>query len=113
MREGVRACLTLPRPSEDFVTTGFILAWALAAAGPAAGSVAAQITNPRLDLAHRIATDPGILAAVLEKNRVPESQDLIQKNDQEWQRNKDFPLRKELTHNACATELRKLVQPDP
>jgi hypothetical protein len=91
-----------------------VLALVLAGAQPA-GSAAgtAQVTGPRLELARRIAADPGILEAVAARNRSPESQDAIAKSDQEWQRNKDFPMRRELTSNACATQLRKLVAPDP
>jgi hypothetical protein len=83
---------------------------------PPSGPVAiatSQVAGPRIELARRIAADVEILAAIAEKNKVPESQESIQRNDQEWQRNKDFPLRKQLTHNACAAELKKFVQPDP
>jgi hypothetical protein len=91
-----------------------VLTWTLALvpAGSSLGLSTAQITGPRLELARRIAADAEILSAVAEKNRTPESQDSIQRNDQEWQRNKDFPMRKQLTHNACAVELKKLVQGD-
>jgi hypothetical protein len=80
-------------------------------AGSAAG--AAQIAGPRLELARRIAGDPEILGAIAARNKNPESQDAIQRSDQEWQRSKEFRLRRELTSNACATKLKKLVAPDP
>lgn len=89
-----------------------LLIVALAQPGGALGISTAQVAGPRLELARRIASDAEILAAVAEKNKSPESPDTIQRNDQEWQRNRDYPLRKELTHNACAAQLKKLVQPD-
>lgn len=91
-----------------------VLMFAVAGAQPggSVGISTAQVAGPRLELARRIAGDVEILAAVVAKNKTPESQESIQNNDQEWQRNKDFPLRKELTHNACAAQLKKLVQPD-
>jgi hypothetical protein len=88
-----------------------VLSLALVAMPPG-GAAVAQIAGPRLELARRIAVDPEILGALLNRNRTPESADAIQREDQEWQRNKDYPLRKELTHNGCALQLKKLVQPD-
>src|SRR5262245_47303452 len=81
----------------------------------AAGSrgATAQVTAPRLELARRIGADPSILGAVIARNQAPESAEAIQRNDQEWQRNREMPLRKELTHNPCAMELKKLVASDP
>ena len=71
-----------------------------------------QMALARIPLAQKVAADPELLRAVLAKNAVPESPAEIQRKDEEWIRNPRDPLRRELTQNACAVRLRKLVGDD-
>jgi hypothetical protein len=67
----------------------------------------------RLETAHKIVTDPELVAAVEAKNGVAESQAEILQKDESWSRNPAYPLRKALTSNDCARRLRELVAEDP
>ncbi len=72
-----------------------------------------QTALARIPLAQKIAADRELLAAVEAKNAVAESDDEIRRKDQEWMRNPAYPLRRELTTNACANRLRTLIAGDP
>jgi hypothetical protein len=72
-----------------------------------------QTAAARVDVAKRIAADPQVVGAVVARNRAPDGPDAIARKDREWRTSPSYPLRKELTTNACATRLRELVGGDP
>ena len=62
--------------------------------------------------ARAIARDPELLKAVSAKNQAAESPEEIQRKDRQWAANPRYSLRKELTQNACALRLQKLIADD-
>jgi hypothetical protein len=73
---------------------------------------AREMANGKLELARRIAADGELVKAITSKNAVTESGDEIRKRDQDWLKNPSYPLRKQLTQNACAERLRQIVEAD-
>ena len=90
-----------------------LLSLVLQAQDPQAAARVRQMALARIPLAQKVAADAELLRAVLAKNALPESPAEIQRKDEEWIRNPRDPLRRELTQNACALRLRKLVGDDP
>lgn len=77
------------------------------------GAVKARETAyARIATAETIASDAELLGAIKARNKAGESDAEIHKKDKEWQANPRYPLRKELTGNACAARLGKLVAAD-
>ncbi|PYQ11830.1 MAG: hypothetical protein DMF80_20685 [Acidobacteria bacterium] len=83
----------------------------LAQAG-AAALQARETAYARLPLADRIGNDPELVKAIVAKNQVVESPGEIRRIDEEWIRNRRYPLRKALTSGPCADRLRRLVRDD-
>lgn len=78
------------------------------------GSVRARETAyARIEAARRIAADPEVVKAVVEKSATRESAEEIQARDKEWIGNPKYALRKTLTTNACARYLKSLIASDP
>lgn len=78
------------------------------------GSVRARETAyARIEVARRMAADPEIVKAVVEKSATRESAEEIQARDKEWIANPKYSLRKTLTTNACARYLKGLIASDP
>jgi len=89
-----------------------VLAAALAVGDDRTTAQARETAYARMPLADRIVSDPELLAAIAAKNKTVESPAEIRRIDEEWQRNRLFPLRKTVTSSPCAARLRKLVQDD-
>lgn len=68
--------------------------------------------NGRLALVRKVISDPELVRAIVTRNSVSETPADVKRQDEDWQRDPDLPLRKEITSNECATRLRALVQ-DP
>ena len=79
------------------------------ASGDLGAAKAREAVKARVPLAQAIAADPELLKAVQAKNSSGESDADILKKDKEWQANQRYPLRQELTSNACAERLKKLL----
>jgi hypothetical protein len=73
---------------------------------------ARQTAYARIATAEAVARDPELLRAIKAKNQAGESGVEIQNKDRQWQANPRYPLRQELTNNACASRLKKLVGTD-
>jgi hypothetical protein len=73
---------------------------------------ARETAYARIPLADKIAGDPEAVKAIAARNRVIESPGDIRRKDADWQRNRNYPLRKTLTSGPCANRLRKLIQDD-
>jgi hypothetical protein len=71
-----------------------------------------QMAYARLDRAKAVAADPEIRKAIAARNAVGESLDAVHAKDAAWIKDRAYPLRKELTQNACARRLRELVAAD-
>lgn len=90
-----------------------LLACVLFAQTPGDGrTYATQMAYARLDRARSIAADPQIVRTVHAKNALGETMDAVRAKDAAWVRDSTYPLRKELTQNACARRLRELVAVD-
>jgi hypothetical protein len=89
-------------------------AWPQAVTPPAQGGAErAQAVAPRVELARLVARDPVLLEALAARNARPESDETIQRKDQEWQANRNSALRKEITGSSCSARLRELLRADP
>jgi hypothetical protein len=66
----------------------------------------------RLPLARKIAADRVFLRAIEDRNKTVETADEVRRRDEEWIRNPQYPLRKQLTQNECATRLKELIRAD-
>jgi hypothetical protein len=88
------------------------VALVLAQAGASTSMQARETAYARMPLADKIVTDPELVKAVVAKNHVAESMAEIRHIDEEWTRNRQYPLRKTLTSGPCADRLRKLVADD-
>jgi hypothetical protein len=90
-----------------------IIALSLLAQGDLGAGKARETATARVALAQAIAADPELAKAVQAKNQSGESEADILKKDKEWQANPRYPLRQEMTSNACATRLKKLLAMEP
>jgi hypothetical protein len=70
------------------------------------------LANGRLALARRVISDPDLVRAIATKNKVSESPAEVKRRDEDWQRDPDLPLRKEIVANECAARLKAIVQAD-
>lgn len=94
-----------------------LVAFALAAAFAQESPVDAPrrvrgLANGRLALVRKVISDPELVRAIATRNRVSESPADVKRKDEDWQRNPELPLRKEVTTNECATRLKAIVQDD-
>jgi hypothetical protein len=69
--------------------------------------------NGRLALVRKVISDPDLVRAIATKNKVTESPTDVKRKDDDWQRDPELPMRRELVTNECATRLRAIVQEDP
>jgi hypothetical protein len=81
--------------------------------GTSAPRRARETATARVPLAQSVAADPELVKAVQAKNQSGESEADILKKDKEWQANQRYPLRQELTSNACAARLKKMLAGEP
>jgi hypothetical protein len=83
------------------------------AASDLGAAKARETAAARLAIAETIAKDPELLREIKAKNQSGESDAEIQKKDKLWQASPRYPLRKQLTSNACAARLKRIVASDP
>jgi hypothetical protein len=90
------------------------LAAALAQESPAdAPRRVRGLANGRLALLRKVISDADLVRAIATKNKVAENPADVKRKDEDWQRDPELPLRREVVGNECATRLRALVQEDP
>jgi len=91
-----------------------VLAAALAQDPPAdAPRRVRGLANGRLALVRKVISDPELVRAISAKNKVTESESEVKKKDADWQRDRELPLRKQISSNECAVRLKEVVQEDP
>jgi hypothetical protein len=90
-----------------------MIALSLLAQGDLGAAKARETATARVPLAQSVAADPELVKAVQAKNQSGESEADILKKDKEWQANQRYPLRLELTSNACAARLKKMLAGEP
>jgi hypothetical protein len=71
------------------------------------------LANGRLALVRKVISDPDLVRAITAKNKTSESPAEVKRRDEDWQRDPELPLRKEMTANECAVRLKAIVQEDP
>jgi hypothetical protein len=71
------------------------------------------LANGRLALVRKVISDPELVLAIVAKNKVAESPAEVKRKDDQWQRDPELPVRKEIASNACAARLKAIVQEDP
>jgi hypothetical protein len=91
-----------------------LLALSMQSSGDLGAAKARDSASTRgLPLAQAVAADAELVKAVQAKNQSKESDEDVLKKDKEWQANQRYPLRQELTTNACALRLKKLLSAEP
>ena len=90
-----------------------VLALLAQASGDLGAAKARETATARVPVAQAIAADPELAKAIQAKNQAGESDADVLKKDKEWQANPRYPLRQELTSNACAARLKKLLAGEP
>ncbi len=71
------------------------------------------LANGRLALVRRVISDPDLVRAIATRNKVAESPADVKRKDDDWQRDPELPLRREVVANECAARLKTIVQEDP
>lgn len=94
-----------------------LVAIALAAAFAQEPSVDAPrrvrgFANGRLALARKVISDPDLVRAIATRNKVAESLADVKRKDEDWRKDPELSLRREVATNECATRLKAIVQED-
>jgi hypothetical protein len=71
------------------------------------------LANGRLSLVRRVISDAELIRAIATRNKVAESPADVKRKDDDWQRDPELPLRREIVANECAARLKTIVQEDP
>lgn len=71
------------------------------------------LANGRLGIVRKVISDPDLVRAIATRNKVAESPADVKRKDDDWQRNPELPLRREIVANECAARLKTIVQEDP
>jgi hypothetical protein len=73
---------------------------------------ARETAYARIPLAERIAADTVVQRSIAARNKSGETAEDVRRRDEEWIKNPQYALRKQLTTNECAARLKELVRPD-
>ena len=71
------------------------------------------LANGRLALVRKVISDAELVRAIATRNKVSESPADVKRKDDDWQRDPELPLRREIVTNECAVRLKAIVQEDP
>ena len=71
-----------------------------------------EMALARVSRARALAGDAALRKALAEQNASPQTPQQILRRDREWISDHRLPLRKELSANACAQRLRRLIEED-
>lgn len=95
------------------VTLSLALLTMVSTTTPGDLTYARNMAYARRNIAEAIASDPLLVKAIRTHNQSGETLDEIKAKDARWIKDTSYPLRAELTHNACAKRLTELTARDP
>ena len=71
-----------------------------------------EMALARVSRARALSADAALRRALTDQNAAPQTPQQILRRDREWISDHRLPLRKELSANACAQRLRRLIEED-